>query len=167
MQSQRVGKTSVFVFMLMVMLVPATCHGDERQEEPPGVEFTGYNVEANSTAERDLVKVGVWLTDQGKLVNAGLFYKRRRGETLQYGVDLAIGYLTPVYRLWPFAEMGVKFGTDTSITSLHAEVYPKFGIAVPLSDRVLIYADYQYNYSTQGRRHDYSAASVGFVWGVE
>jgi hypothetical protein len=155
------------VFMLMISLASVSCYGNEGQEETPAVEFTGYNVEANSTAERDLVKVGVWLTDQGKLVNAGLFYSRERGQTLKYGVDLAMGYLTPVYRFWPFVEAGVRIGTDTSITNFHAEVYPKFGIAVPLSGRLLMYADYLYSYSTQGRRHDYSAASIGFVWGVE
>ena len=167
MQSQRVRKTSGFVFMLMVSLASVCCYGNERQEEPPAVDFAGYNVEANSTTERDLVKVGVWLTDQGKLVNAGLFYSRQRGETVQYGVDIAAGYLTPVYRFWPFVEMGVKIGADTSINNFHAEAYPKIGIAVPLSNRILIYVDYLYSYSTQGRRHDYSAASIGFVWGVE
>jgi hypothetical protein len=167
MQSQKVPKASGFVFMLMVSLASVSCYGSERQGEPPAADFAGYNVEANSTAERDLVKVGVWLTDQGKLVNAGLFYKKQRGETLQYGVDIAAGYLTPVYRLWPFVEMGVKIGTDTSLTDFHAEAYPKIGIAVPLFGRILIYGDYQYSFSTQGRRHDYSAASIGFVWGLE
>jgi hypothetical protein len=167
MKSQRVGKTSGFVFMLMVLLASVSCYGNERQEEPPAVDFAGFNVEANSTADRDLVKVGVWLTDQGKLVNAGIFYSRVRDEKLQYGVDIAAGYLTPVYRLWPFVEMGVKIGADTSVTGFHVEAYPKIGIAVPLSGRMLMYAGYQYSYSTQGRRHDYSAASIGLVWGVE
>ncbi len=167
MQSQRVAKTSGFVFMLLMSLASVPCYGNEQQEELPAVDFVGYNIEANSTAERDLAKFGVWLTDQGKLMNAGVFYKRERGEKLQYGVDIAAGYLTPVYRLWPFVEMGVKVGMDTSITHFHAEAYPKIGIAVPLSDRLLMYATYQYSYSTQGRRHDYSAASIGFVWGVE
>ena len=113
MESQRVRKTSGFVFMLMVTLASVSCYGNEQQEEPPSVDFAGYNVEANSTAERDLVKVGVWLTDQGKLVNAGLFYSRQRGEAVQYGVDIAAGYLTPVYRFWPFVEIGFKIGADT------------------------------------------------------
>jgi hypothetical protein len=167
MQSQGNRNVSSFVSMLIVLLVSVSCYGNERPEEQPPVEFTGYNIETSSTAERDLVKVGVWLTDQGKLVNAGVYYARKKNETFQYGFDTAIGYLVPVYRFWPFVEVGVKIGTGTVITNFHAEGYPKFGIAVPLSDRLLIYADYLYSYSTQGRRHDYSAASIGFVWRVE
>ncbi len=168
MQSK--GNLMVAGFVLMiaaVLLAPAAGFADERQEEPVPVEFTGYNLETSFTADRDLVKAGVWMTDQGKLVNAGIYYTRKRNETFQYGFDTAIGYLTPVYGLWPFAMIGVKIGSGTVITAFHAEVYPKAGVAVPLFDQVLLYGDYQYNRSTQGRRHDYGAASVGIVWRVE
>ncbi len=167
MQSPRNGNISAFIFALIVSLFSASSHGYERQEELPAVEFTGYNVEVSSTVERDLIKAGVWLTDQGKLVNAGLFYDRENNKAIQYGFDTAVGYLTSFYQFWPFVEIGVRFGATTSITNLHAEAYPKAGIAVPLSTRLLLYADYQRSYSSQGRRHDYSAASVGLVWGVE
>ena len=167
MQSQWVRNISCSVFMLMVTLASVSCNGNERQEEPPPVEFTGYNLETSSTANRDLVRAGVWLTDQGKLVNAGIYYTRKRNQTFQYGFDTAIGYLTPVYRFWPFAMIGVKIGSGTVITALHAEAYPKIGVAVPFFDQLVIYVEYQYNYSTQGRRHDYGAASIGLVWSVE
>ncbi len=167
MQSQWDRKLSSFVFVLIVSLASISCYGNEQQEEQPPFEFTGYNIETSSTAERDLVKAGVWLMDQGMLVNAGVYYSRKRNETFQYGFDSALGYLISVYHFWPFVEVGVKIGTGTVITAFHAEAYPKIGIAVPLFDQVLIYADYQYNYSTQGRRHDYGAAGVGLVWKVE
>lgn len=166
MQS-KVNLKVCFAFMIMALSASVTCYGNERQEELPPAEFTGVNIEASSTAQRDLVKGGVWVADEGKLVNAGIFYTRERGQTFQYGVDTAIGYFTPVYRFWPFVQIGVKIGSGTVITAFHAEVYPKVGVAVPLFDQLLIYGDYQYNYSTQGRRHDYGAASIGFAWRVE
>ena len=166
MQSQKKRKLLVVLFMLAVLAAAVSSFGDEQEESPP-VEFTGVNVEASSTADRDLIKWGVWLTDHGKLINTGLYYTKKKNEAMQYGLDTAIGYLTPVYRVWPFVQVGVRIGADTSIKNFHAEAYPKAGIAVPLSSRILMYADYQYSYSSQGRHHDYSAASVGFVWGLE
>ncbi len=168
MKSRWNRKLSGFVIVFIVSIGAATSYGNgEQDESSAAVEFTGYSLEVSSTRDRDLVKAGVWLTDQGKLVNAGIYYTRKRNETFQYGFDTSIGYLAPVYRFWPFAMIGVKIGSGTVITAFHAEVYPKVGVAVPLFDQVLLYGDYQYNRSSQGHRHDYGAASVGIVWRVE
>ncbi len=126
--------------------------------------MTGYNVEVSASRNRDIVNVGLWMADDEIVTHAGFFDIRPKDESGRYGADFGMGYYASGYHLWPFAEIGLKVAASAGLRSFSGELYPKIGIAVPLSDRVLIYASYLYSFSTKGRGSDYSAAGVGFVW---
>ncbi len=153
------------VFILLLWFSGAS-YGQEQLEKPRISAMAGYNVEVSATNNRDIVNVGLWMAEQGILMHVGLYDIKPKDKGGTYGVDIGWGYCDTRYRLWPFAEVGIKVGVGSGITDLNAELYPKIGINVPLSDQILIYMGYLYSFSTHGRHSDYSAASVGFVWAI-
>ncbi len=153
--------------MLIVFfsLLSGASYGQERQGKPRIEAMTGLNVEVSASNNRDIVNVGLWMAADGIVTHAGVFDIKPKNESGLYGADIGMGYCFSGYRLWPFAELGLKVGAGAGLSSFSAELYPKIGLAVPLSDQVLIYVAYLYSFSTKGNS-DYSAASVGFVWAV-
>ncbi|MGE5173218.1 MAG: hypothetical protein ACM3MD_05255 [Betaproteobacteria bacterium] len=160
------GKVSSLIFTLFLSLLSVASYGQEQQEKPRISAIAGYNVEVSATNNRDIINVGLWMAEQGLLMHVGLFDIKPKDEGGKFGVDIGMGYCATGYRLWPFAEVGVKVGVDSGINHLNAELYPKIGISMPITDRMLIYIGYLYSFSTHGRHSDYSAASVGFVWSI-
>ncbi len=154
------------MFILFLSLLSGASYGQEQQEKPRINAMAGYNVEVSATNNRDIVNAGLWMAEQGILMHVGLYDIKPKEESGKYGVDIGMGYCATGYRLWPSAEVGVKVGVNAGITHLNAELYPKIGINMPVTDRMLIYIGYLYSFSTQGRHSDYSAMSVGFVWSI-
>ena len=154
------------VLILFLSLLSRASYGQEQQENLLTSAMVGYTVEVSATSNRDIINVGLWMAEQGSIVHAGLFGIKHKDESNRYGVDIGMGFCATGYRLWPFAEVGVKVGAGAGVTNFSAELYPKIGLAVPISYQVLIYTGYLYSFSTQGRHSDYSAASIGFVWGI-
>jgi len=154
------------MFLLLLSLLSGASYGQEQQEEPPFSAMVGFNVEVSATNNRDIVNVGLWMAEQGRLIHVGLYDIKPKDEGGTYGVDIGMGYCNTSYRLWPFAEVGVKVGVTAGITNLSAELYPKIGFGIPITNQMLIYVGYLYSFSTEGRSSDYSAASVGFVWSM-
>ena len=128
--------------------------------------MAGLNVEVSATSNRDILNVGLWLAEPGRMAHVGLFVIKPKDAIETYGVDIGMGYCATGYFLWPFAEVGVKVGSGAGITNISAELYPKIGLSIPITSQILIYAAYLYSFSTHGRQSDYSAASVGFVWAI-
>ncbi len=128
--------------------------------------MSGVNAEVSATKNRDIVNVGLWIAEPGALVHAGFFAIKPKDASGTYGVDVGLGYCDTDYRLWPFAEVGLKVGVGAGLFNFSGELYPKIGIGMPITDQVLVYIGYLYSFSTQGRHADYSAASVGLVWAI-
>jgi hypothetical protein len=157
--------TSV-MFILLLSLAAQLSYGNDNEEKPHEESIAGMNAEVSETRNRDIVNVGFFSADRDGLLHAGIFSVKTKGENARYGVDIGSGVPFPVYRLWPFVELGVKISASSNISNVSAELYPKIGVAVLLSDQTWIYAGYLYSFSTQGRNSDYSAASFGFVWAM-
>ncbi len=156
----------VSIAFILFLLLSGASYGQEQPEKPRISAMAGYNVEVSATNNRDIVNVGLWMAEQGTLMHVGFYDIKPKDESGTYGVDIGMGYCETGYRLWPFAEVGMKVGVGAGITNFSGELYPKIGINVPLSAQVLIYVGYLYSFSTHGRHSDYSAASVGFVWAI-
>ena len=156
---------SGIIFIIFLLLLSRASYGQEQREEPLD-SMAGLNVEVSATSNRDILNLGIWLAEPGRLVHVGLFGIKPKDAARTYGVDIGMGYCATGYRLWPFAEIGVKVGVGAGLTNFSAELYPKIGLSIPITHQMLIYAAYLYSFSTQGRHSDYSAASVGFVWSI-
>ncbi len=154
------------MFILYLTLLPGVSHAEEQQNKQRISGMVGINVEASTTSNRDIVNVGLWLAEQGLLTHAGLYYMKPKDDSAVLGVDIGMGYCDTSFYIWPFAELGVKLGAGSGITNLQAELYPKIGINIPITYQMSVYVSYLYSISTEGRRKDYSAASVGFVWAI-
>ncbi len=154
------------IFMLCLPLLSGASYGEEQEEKPRISAMAGVNVEVSATTNRDIVNVGLWLAQQGLLMHAGLYDIKPKDESGAFGVDIGMGYIDTRYFFWPFVEIGVKVGVGAGISNLQAELYPKIGINIPITYQVSVYMGYLYSFSTEGRRKDYSAASVGFVWAI-
>ena len=166
MQNLTNRKVSSVMFFLFLSLLSGPSYGQEQEEKPHIGSMVGFNVEASATNNRDIVNIGLWMAEQGRLMHAGLYDIKPKDEGGTYGVDIGMGYCYTDYRLWPFFEVGLKVGVGAGLSNLSAELYPKIGFAIPITDQVLIYAGYLYSFSTHGRQSDYSAASVGIVWSI-
>jgi hypothetical protein len=154
------------MFILYLSLLSGASYGEEQQEKPRISSMVGVNVEVSATNNRNIVNVGLWLAEQGLLTHVGLYDIKPKNESSIFGVDIGMGYCNTGYYIWPFAEIGVKVGVGTGISNLQAELYPKIGINIPITYQMSVYVGYLYSFSTEGRRKDYSAASIGFVWAI-
>lgn len=154
------------MFILFLSLLSGVSYGQEQQEDSLLSAMVGYNVEVSATINRDIINVGLWMAEQGRLMHVGLYDIMLKDEGGKYGVDIGMGYCATGHRLWPFAEVGVKVGVSAGLTNFSAELYPKIGFGIPITSQILIYIGYLYSFSTEGRHSDYSAASVGFVWAI-
>jgi len=159
-------KISSIAFFLFLSLLSRASYGQDQQEDSRISGMVGYNVEVSATKDRNIVNVGLWLAEQGTSMHVGFYDIKPKNESGNYGADIGMGYCATGYRLWPFVEVGVKVGVGAGITNFSAELYPKIGINVPITDQMLFYIGYLYSFSTQSRHADYSAASVGFVWAI-
>ncbi|HTP05739.1 MAG TPA: hypothetical protein VMM54_11375 [Nitrospirota bacterium] len=166
MQNLTKLKVTSIMFLLFFSLLSGASYGQEQEENPPISSMVGFNVEVSATNNRDIVNVGLWMAEQGRLIHVGLYDIKPKDEGGTYGVDIGMGYCATGYRLWPFAEVGVKVGVSAGLTNFSAELYPKIGFSIPITYQMLIYMGYLYSFSTQGRHSDYSAVSVGFVWSI-
>lgn len=166
MQNLMNRKVSSVVFILFLSLLSGAAYGQDQQEQPRINAMAGYNVEASATNDRDIINVGLWFAEPGLLMHVGLYDIKPKDDSGTYGADIGMGYCFTDYRLWPFAEIGVKVGVGAGVTNLSAELYPKIGISMPITDQMLVYIGYLYSFSTQGRHSYYSAASIGFVWAI-
>jgi hypothetical protein len=166
MQNLMSRKVASVVFILFLSFLSKAASGQDQQEQPRINAIAGYNVEVSATNDRDIVNVGLWFAEPGLLMHVGLYDIKPKDESGAYGADIGMGYCLTNYRLWPFAEIGVKVGVGAGVTNLNAELYPKIGVSMPITDQMLVYIGYLYSFSTQGRHSDYSAASVGFVWAI-
>ncbi len=159
----------VIAWVIVLSAVAGFTYGEE-SEEPATGSFGGLYGEGGTTPGRSLANLGFWLTVEGKIVHAGLFVEKPNREQGIYGVDVGAGYLASSFFLWPFVELGakvgVKIGEIQGVDNLVGELYPKVGIALPLSKQVLFYAGYLYSFTTQGRKDDYGVASAGLVWAL-
>jgi len=159
-------KVTSVMFLLSLLSLSGASYGQEQEEKALISSMVGFNVEVSATNNRDIVNVGLWMAEQGRLVHVGLYDIKPKDEGGTYGVDIGMGYCATGYRVWPYAEVGVKVGVGAGLTNLSAELYPKIGFSIPITYQMLIYVGYLYSFSTQGRHSDYSAASVGFVWAI-
>ena len=166
MQNLTKRKVSSVMFLLSLSLLSGASYGQEQQEKSLLSAMVGYNVEISATNNRDIVNAGLWMAEQGRMMHAGLYDIKPKDAGATYGVDIGMGYCVTGNRIWPFAEVGVKVGASAGITNFSAELYPKIGLGIPITSQLLIYTGYLYSFSTQGRKSDYSAASVGFVWSM-
>ncbi len=154
------------MFILLLSLATRSSYGTDNGEKPQE-SITGFNVEVSATRNRGIVNMGLFTADRDLLLHAGLFGVKPKEGASRYGVDIGAGVPFPLGRIWPFVEVGVEVGTSTSIVKIFSAVlYPKIGVAVPVSDQMWVYAGYLYSFSTEGRNSDYSAASFGFVWAM-
>jgi hypothetical protein len=154
------------MFILFILLLAGVSYGQEQQEEESISSMAGLNVEVSATSNRDIVNVGLWLAEPGRLMHVGLYGIKPKNGGDTYGIDIGMGYCATGFFLWPSAEIGVKLGAGAGLTSFSAELYPKIGLNIPITDQLLIYVAFLYSFSSQGRQSDYSAASVGFVWAI-
>ncbi len=154
------------IFILLLSLLPGISYGEEQENKQRISGMAGVNLEVSATSNRDIVNFGLWLAEQGLLTHAGLYHIKPKDESAVFGLDIGMGYCDTRYYIWPFAELGVKVGVGSGITNLQAELYPKIGINIPITYQMSVYVGYLYSFSTEGRRKDYSAASVGFVWAI-
>ncbi len=152
--------------LILLLSPPGVSYAEEQQEKQRISGMAGVNVEVSATSNRDIINVGLWLAEQGLLTHAGLYHMKPKDESAVLGVDIGMGYCDTRFYIWPFAELGVKVGVGSGITNLQAELYPKIGINIPITYQMSVYVSYLYSVSTEGRRKDYSAASVGFVWAI-
>ncbi len=167
MQNLTKRKVLSGTFIIFFLLLSGASYGQEQQEGvPPLNAMAGVNAEVSATKNRDIVNVGLWIAEPGTLIHVGLFDIKPKDGSGTYGVDFGMGYCDTDYRLWPFAEVGLKVGVGAGLVNFSGELYPKIGVAIPITSQVLVYIGYLYSFSTQGRHSDYSAASVGLVWAI-
>jgi len=166
MQNMAIRKVSSVTFILILSLLSGASYGQDQEEKLAISSMVGFNVEVSATDNRDIVNVGLWMAEQGRLMHAGLYDIKPKNEGGTYGVDIGMGYCDTDYFIWPFFEIGVKVGVGAGISNFSGELYPKIGISIPITYQMSVYVSYLYSVSTEGRRKDYSAASVGFVWAI-